>query len=122
MCCHQKFLRNENGSLWSFPRKRESRFFFVFCWIPALACSCPLGRNDVKIGVNVLTGQHARSFSLLRLTIERSREITQQSFTHGKVTSSIPRRPHAGFDRQAPCALGQTDDRAHDQYHDDSER
>jgi hypothetical protein len=29
--------------------KRESRFFFVFSWIPALACPCPLGRNDAAI-------------------------------------------------------------------------
>ena len=28
---------------------RESRFFFEFSWIPALACILPLGRNDTAV-------------------------------------------------------------------------
>jgi hypothetical protein len=44
------------------PEFRESRFFFVFSWIPALSCTRPLGRNDVlKYCVNVETPHWIRA-------------------------------------------------------------
>jgi Ser/Thr protein kinase RdoA (MazF antagonist) len=33
----------------SFPRRRESRFFFVFSWIPGRASYRQLARNDLGI-------------------------------------------------------------------------